>query len=281
VRTHGDVERPEEAAGRDHVCWFYEDGESFAAAARAYLQAGLERGDRLMWIGDDFGGRVGLPDAEALVARGALEVLPASSSYEAGQSFARCEQHTFYDDAVRRARADGYAGLCVVAEVTAMAADPVRSPELLRWEHLADRFIAGGSGMTAMCLYRDSDLPEETVKGLASIHPWARETADELPFRTWFDGARLCVAGCVDTFCAPRLAEVLAATPPDGSVVVLDLTGLEFADAAGVRVIARWSQELRGREVTVHLVGAPRFFRKMWHLLGYDQGAGAVLEPTG
>jgi ABC-type transporter Mla MlaB component len=263
------------------VCWFYDDGESFADAARAYLQAGLERGDRLMWIGDHFAARVGLPDAEELVERGTLQLLPTSSSYEAGQSFARGEQYAFYDDAVRRARADGYSGLCVVAELTAMAADPVRAPELLRWEHLADRFIAGGSGMTAMCLYRDTDVPEETVIGLASVHPWSRETADEPSFRTWFDGARLCLAGCVDTFCAPRLAEVLAATPPEGSAVVLDLAGLEFADAAGVRVIARWAEELQGREIALHLVGAPRFFRKMWHLLGYDHAVGAVLEAAG
>jgi hypothetical protein len=258
----------------------YATGESFAEAARAFFRAGLARGDRLMWIGDDFAGRVGLPEAEGLLARGALQLLPTSSSYESEQSFARAEQYDFYDAATRQARTDGYAGLCVVADVTQLAADPARAPELVRWEHLADRFIAEGSGMTAMCLYDGDRLAAATVIELAGVHPWVRLVAEEAPFRTWSDGTRLCLAGCVDTFSADRLASVLASVPIDGPVARLDLSALDYADAAAVRTIAGWTDQRHADGVRVELLGAPRFFRRIWHLLGCAHNAGVTFGES-
>jgi anti-anti-sigma regulatory factor len=257
----------------------YATGESFAEAARAYLRAGLARGDRLMWIGDDFAGRVGLAEAEDLLERGALQ-LPTSCSYEADPSFARGEQYAFYDAATRQARADGYAGLCVVADGTPMAEDPARAPELVRWEHLADRFIADGAGMTAMCVYDGDRLPAATVTELAGVHPWVRTITEDAPFRTWFDGSELRLAGCVDTFSADRLGAVLASTVADGSVARLDLSALEYADAAAVRAIAGWADQRQADGVRVQLLGAPRFFCRIWHLLGYAHNAGVTFGES-
>ena len=270
VRSHGVLSRAEQAANLDHVCWLYDAGESIAEAAQGYFRAGLTRGDRLMWVGDDFAHRVGLPGADTLVAEGALQLLPQSPSYEARQRFAGAEQYAFYDAATRQARAEGYTGLCVVAEVTATTADPDRCAELIRWEHLADRFIAGGSGMTAMCLYENDALRAETAAELATVHAWTRASGGEPPFRVWFDGARLCLTGSVDTFNAARLESVLATTPSDDGAVVLDLTELEFADAAATRTLARWALGLRRRDMPVRLEGTPRFLRKIWLLLGYE-----------
>jgi anti-anti-sigma regulatory factor len=258
----------------------YGAGQPFAEAARQYFAAGLARGDRLLWIGDDFPTDVGLPGAESLLARGALQLLPRSSSYEASaERFVPADQLAFYDAATRQARADGYHGLCVVAEVTEMAADPHRRADLVEWEHMADRFIADGSGMSAMCLYEGDRLPEETVTELATVHPW-NHTSEEPPFVVWFDGERLRLAGCVDTFHADRLGAVLQTTPVEGAEVVLDLADLEFVDAAGTRVIARWAQGMRARGVAVRLARAPRFFVRVWRLLGFDQAPLATFAET-
>jgi anti-anti-sigma regulatory factor len=270
VRAHGDLDGADRAAGRDHVCWVYSGDESFAEAARAYLHAGLTRGDRLLWVGDDFPGRVGLPGADALAARGALQLLPRASSYEARPRFTRTEQYAFYDAAVREARDHGYTGLCVVAEVTATAADPGGRAEFVRWEHLADRFIAESGGLTAMCLYEAGGLPAETLAELTAVHAWTRAPGSEPPFRLWFDGSRLCLAGSVDTFSAARLAAVLEATPTDGGAVVLDLSELEFADAAGTRVLAGWARQLADHTLRLTVVGAPHIFRRIWQLLAVD-----------
>ena len=265
MRAHGVIDRPDQAAGGDHVCWVYGTAESFAEAAREYLTAGLSRGDRLMWVGDDFTGQVDLPGAAALVASGALQLPRSSSAWR----FVPADQFTFYDTATRRARDEGYAGLCVVAEVTATAADPARHPELVRWEHLADRFIARGSGMSALCLYERDRLPAPAVTELATVHPWSR-AADEPPFRLWFDDGRLRLAGSVDTFCADRLATLLDGTPVDGPDAVLELSELQFVDAAGARVVARWAGDLADRGARLTVLGAPRIFRRIWQVLALD-----------
>jgi anti-anti-sigma regulatory factor len=112
--------------------------------------------------------------------------------------------------------------------------------------------------------------------------PEAAAAVEEPPFRVWFDGDRLHLAGCVDTFCADRLAAVLATTPVEGPVVVLDLGELEFIDAAGTRAVARWAERERAESAVVHLVRAPRYFQRVWHLLGFDQAAAAAFgEPVG
>ena len=83
----------------------------------------------------------------------------------------------FYDAATRRALATGYTGLRVVAEVSALAADPRPRLELVRWEHLADGYVVQGSGFTAMCVYR-SDLPAEALADVAVVAP-ARDPCPE------------------------------------------------------------------------------------------------------
>jgi hypothetical protein len=112
-------------------------------------------------------------------------------------------------------------------------------------------------------------------------HP-CPSTLGEPPFRVRSGGGRLRLTGCVDTFCAEGLAATLVGTPIDGSLVVLDLGGLEFADAAATRVVARWVQGLHAAGVAVHVTGAPHFFVRVWHLLAFDQVSPAVFgEPPG
>jgi anti-anti-sigma factor len=86
-------------------------------------------------------------------------------------------------------------------------------------------------------------------------------------FRLWFDEGALLVAGDVDRFTADRLARLLGTTHVDTAEVTLDLTRLQFIDLAGVRVIAAWAEDLRGRSAQLVLVGASRLFRRMWDIL--------------
>ena len=204
--------------GTDHLCWIYEDDESFDAAVERFLAGGLARGERLLCIGDDVVERLGgeyplLPGAGALVERGALELLTVAEAYDAAGAFSPERQFAYYQAQTQRALDDGYTGLRVLAELTALAADAQRRPELVRWEHLADAFMASGSGMTAMCAYR-ADLSSEALDDIASVHPVVHSADGGHPaFRVFFDGDRVVLAGSVDTFSADRLAHVLAASP--------------------------------------------------------------------
>ncbi|MGY1604864.1 MEDS domain-containing protein [Geodermatophilus sp. SYSU D00815] len=275
MRAEGLLTDPAGAAQADHVCWVYADADDFAAVARAYLEEGLARGDRLLWIGDPDHARTirtasgPLADVDGLMARGELTVLDVRAGYESSGAFTPEEQFAFYDAATRQARADGHHGLRVVADVSDLAADPERRPDLVRWEHLADEYMASGSGMVALCAYR-ADLGPEALAAVASVHPLVRPLDDGPPFRVWFDGDVLALGGCLDTFGAERLDRVLAGTHVDRPVVCLDLSRTEFVDVGGCRVLARWARRLEERGARLELVGASRVLRRMWDVLGFS-----------
>jgi anti-anti-sigma regulatory factor len=157
----------------------------------------------------------------------------------------------------------------VIAEVSALAADPAVRPELVRWEHVADDYIARGTGFTAMCAYR-AELAGEALADVASVHPLVHGPDGAPPFRVFFDGDRLVLAGSVDTFSAARLARVLASSPVDAGGVVLDLSLTEFVGVAACRVLARWAHDLRARGVQIEVRDASPLFQRMWRILALD-----------
>jgi anti-anti-sigma factor len=278
VRSSGSLDAVPRAGAADHVCWVHggDDDAVFDDAVRAFLAGGLERGERLLCVGERVIDSVRsevppMPDVERLVAGGTLQLMTVAEAYAATGDFSAEGQFAFYDAATRQAVAEGYAGLRVVAELSALAADDERRAELVRWEHLADRYVVQGPGMTAMCAY-SADLPDAVLADVTAAHPAAHAPAGLAQFYAFFDGDALALAGSVDLADADRLARVLARSPSAPSVL-LDLSRLEFADVAGSRVIARWATELRARGVPVEIRGASRLFRRIWHVLGLAEVA--------
>ena len=281
MRTHGRVAEVPEPGPADHVCWVYDDPRDLDAAAARFLQGGLARGERLLVVGEGmietlhrdtlpFGG------TDALLASGALEILDLSSAYAGSAEFTPERQLAFYDAATRRAIEDGYTGLRVAAEATALAAAPASLATLVRWERLADDFVAGGSGFTAMCAYR-SDLDSEALADLAAIHPVVHAPEVVPHFQVFHDDDRVVLTGSVDTFTAPRLGRVLVESPGARPAAVLDLSLLEFVDVAGCRVLARWASGLGG---PLQVTGASRLVQRIWPLLGLDAVAPVVFQGS-
>ncbi|MGY1633010.1 MEDS domain-containing protein [Geodermatophilus sp. SYSU D01186] len=283
MRTQGPVTEPVPVGPADHLCWVYDDAAALPAAAGRFLAAGLARGERLVFVGsDDDVARLHatpgpLGPLGDLLSDGRLVLLPLGEAYDGDGGFAPEQQLEFYDALTQQAIAAGHTGLRVVAELTRLAADPDRHAELVRWEHLADDFVAAGSGMSAMCAYQRGALAPEVLAGVAGVHPQVRTPSglahDVLaPFRVYVDGGRVAVAGSVDAFGADRLRRVLAHSPVlRTGTAVLDLTRLEFADAAGCRAIARWAQDRLAAGLDVAVVGVPPLFARVWGLLGYDR----------
>jgi anti-anti-sigma regulatory factor len=274
VRAEGLLTEPAEAAHADHVCWVYADADDLAETAHSYLEAGLARGERLLCIGEPvlrIGRTTGpLADVDGLRARGTLQVLVLEEAYRSTGTFTREEQLAFYEAATRAALQEGYSGLRVVAAASALAGDPADRAELLRWEHLADDFIASRSGMMALCAYR-ADLDGDALADMAAVHPLVHIADGDPPFRVWFDGGTLAVSGALDTFGADRLQRVLTGSHVDRPVVVLDLSRAEFVDVGGCRTLALWARRLEDRGARLELVGTSGVFRRMWDLLGFDE----------
>jgi anti-anti-sigma regulatory factor len=278
VRDCGVLEERDPLTDADHVCWVYDDPESFVDAAQRYLAVGLTKGERLMCVGDGLSADLrsaGEPfgSLDALAARGALTFDSVDETYVDEGALSPADQWAFYDAAVREARVAGFSGLRVVADVTPLARTARDRARLVQWEHLADEFIASGSGMVALCAYRRSALDPDAVADVTSVHPRVHAPLDRPSFRIWFDGTRVVLAGAVDTFGADRLARVLATSPVSGPTAVLDLSGLETVDVAGCRALATWARALAERGVRLRVQGAPRSVVRIWRLLGLDGSA--------
>jgi anti-anti-sigma factor len=271
MRSHGRASELPEVGATDHVCWVYAGEEDLDVAVGRFLDGALARGERVLGIGeavieslDRVSVRYG--GSEALAARGALETLTLDEVYAATGEFRRERQFGFHDAATHRAVTDGFTGLRVIAEGSLLAADPDLRAELIRWEHLADDYIAQGSRFTAMCAYR-SDLGPDALSDVASVHPVAR-TPDGVPaFRVFFDEDRVVLTGSVDAFSAAHLEKVLAASPIDGTSTLLDLGLLDFLDIAGCRVLARWARSLEDRGGRLEVTGASRLVQRVWDIL--------------
>ena len=275
MRAHGVLNAIPDAGTSDHVCWVYDDDAAFDEAVRKFLAGGLERGERLLCVGERVidvlrGQTSAFGDVDALVAEGAVETQTLAEAYAAAGPFLPENQLAFYDAATRRALDDGYRGLRVIAEITALAADPAVRPDLVRWEHVADDYIAQGTGFTAMCAYR-ADLPREALADVATVHPLVHGPDAVPPFRIFFDHDRLVLAGSVDTFSADRLARVLASSPVGSDGAVLDLAATQFMDVSSARVLARWARDLQARSVQVEVRDASPLFRRMWQILALDE----------
>jgi hypothetical protein len=282
VRAHGTLSDVPEAGASDHVCWVYDDDEAFDRAVEEFLMGGLERGERLLCVGERVieslqGLSLLARDVPSLIAAGVLETQTLAQAYEAAGPFLPENQLAYYEAATRRARAAGYRGLRVVAEVSVLAADADSRTELVRWEHVADDYIAQASGFTAMCAY-SGGLAREALADVASVHPLVH-APDGLPaFRVFFEEDRLVLAGSVDSFTAGRLARVLSSSPVGERGGVLDLRLAEFVDVAAARVIARWAQQLDARGLPLEVRGASPLVRRMWSVLALGEIAPVTFE---
>lgn len=283
MRGHGSVRELPEAAAADHLCWVHDDDAAFGAAVRAFLAGGLDRGERLLCVGERAISALDVPgsplgDVDGLRAGGVLETMAVAEAYAVTGALDADRQRAFYEAATRRARADGYHGLRVVAEVTELAADPGNVAELVRWEHAADEFIASGAGMSAMCAYR-GDLPAETLGGALAAHPSTHAPDHLSAWRLFFDADAVVLAGSVDTFTADRLAALLAGTPT-GARAVLDLGDLEFVDVAGCRALAGWAASLRARDIPLEIRDASLLTQRVWQVLRLDELAPVTFAGT-
>jgi anti-anti-sigma regulatory factor len=278
VRAAGLISDSADVTVADHVCWVDHDQAAFDAAVRDFAACGLDRSERLLAVGERVidslrRGRPPLGDLARLISQGSLETLTTAQAYGDADTFDPEGQLEFYDAATRRALRDGRSGLRVLADISPLAVDPARRTDLVRWEHLADDFVAHGPGMSAMCIY-GGDLDPDTLTEAASAHPLAHVPQVAVPsFRLFFEDGRLVIVGSVDTFDAGRLARLLATSPVPAPTATVDLSRVEFIDVAGCRTIGTWAQQLHRRGLPVSVVGASRLVRRMWQLLGLTEVA--------
>ncbi len=272
----------------DHVCWTFADGAGLGAAAVPYLDEGRRLGEQLLLVGTSrpalLAALEDLPDRDALLAGGQLQLQTTEDAYAAGTGLAPLEQVERYRGAVRTALAAGRTGLRVAADVTALARAGLHGLRQLHvYERLADGLM-GEVPMTALCLY-DASVGDAVLGPVAVLHP-VQHLGDRQPLAHLSGrGPALALHGEVDLAEAPHVATALVdaaggvAGGVDGGVpgeLVLDLAELHFLDVAGARALDGAVRELAGRGIRVRLVEARRAVRRCLDLFGLEAEGGEV-----
>jgi MEDS: MEthanogen/methylotroph, DcmR Sensory domain len=241
MREHGLVTSAAGLGLHGHACWAYGDDAELIRTAAEYLQDGARLGQKLLYVGP--------ADRLHLAADLGVEALPLSAFCELGRPTDPDGLLEVYTAATDAALAEGFSGLRVAADVTALAVDPACH---CRWESVADRFMAERP-LSALCCYDRRRLAPEVLRDLCSVHPVVNEA---VPFRIYATGDGLILEGEIDYFSSEALERVLPLAPADE---VLDLSGAGFIDHHGARVLC---------ESGVPLAGMPDSMRRACDLMG-------------
>lgn len=274
MRAHGQQASTKGLGVRDHACWAFEDEEEFRAAAIQYLNEGRRLGQRLFYVGRHSTERLreeisDLEEVDRLIDEGALQVLSLPAIHKLGEPLDPEAQLEVYAAHTEQALADGFTGLRVAAEATALVEDPATWEAHIRWEALADSYMAINP-LSALCAYDRSRLPEALVTDLARVHPVDNCPAELTPFRVYSKPGGVAIDGNVDQFCAEGLSRILGLLPGDDGGSIIDLAGLEFIDPNGLFALTRHLELHRQNNRPIEVWGAPYAARRLAEMLGIE-----------
>ena len=282
MRRHGALHSAADLGLADHACWAFADDDERRAAGTRYLADGRRLGQRLVYVGNARTGDLradlhGLEGRDALLADGALELRSLPDVCQLGRPIDPDEQLAVYAAETDRALADGYTGLRILAEVTALMADPALRPAHARWEAMADAYMADHP-MSALCCYDRREVADADLADVACVHPLVHGPEQLAPFRLFARPGGLALEGEVDFFTADVLDRLLAlATRPDvdaeadvaqADVTELDVAELGFADHRAVRTLARHGGRFADGGGRLRLLGASPSILRLARTMG-------------
>ncbi len=244
------------APSHTHLCPVFDDHAEFRAAAVDFLADGLASGARVRYVAPaaedtlraELEPLMRMPQA---ARPGAVEILSVASSYAGLDACVDAQtQVEAYAADTRAALADGFTGFRVAAEATVLVRTPAQLDAFARYEHQVDRLMSR-IPFTAMCGYRRAELGDDAVGQLACLHPGG--STEQAPFRLHATrNADIALSGELDLTTVHRFATAVDHTGLVTGVaeVVVDATGLEFADHRNLLVLERMADRY-GRTVVL------------------------------
>jgi len=221
MRNHGTRFEIIRMRPHDHIGWVFSGPDEFASLAAPFLGEGAALGERLMFVAEN-------PELDVYAAMtehldpAVLQVASISEVYGASGVVDAPTQRATFAGAMAEALADGYSGIRVAADNSTLVTDPERLDAWIRWELVADRFMAENH-VTGLCAFNRDKVKIDTLRHLATLHPLT-SSSDPLPqFRLYVADGSLSIEGEVDEFAVDHL-ELALSTLPRGTAVVVDLT---------------------------------------------------------
>jgi anti-anti-sigma regulatory factor len=251
---------PAELAAHDHVAWAGCGLDALYGVAVTAFGAAVRRGQQLMFVADDPDPErlAGLADRDDLLDRGALQLVSVSDTYAEPMDMAA--QQAGFETALDAALAEGYTGICVVADNSESACGDDFAA-WLEWEATADR-LQSRRPITGICFFDTERVPEERLADVATLHPVVSDDLGAASYRLFADEGVVRVIGDLDTFGAARLERILQSAPPltDG---VIDVADVGFIDHAALLTLNR----VAAAGDTLRIRGAKPIVRRLWDLL--------------
>ena len=164
----------------DHVCTLFSSPEEQLSAAVEYIQQGLDRHERCLYVcseqtPDEF--RAALAAAGIDVAReeakGALILLTKESGHLEGGSFSPLRMISMLRNAVEDALKDGFEGLCAAGDMTWLLDDAPGSEQIAEYEALLNHFYHNNRAL-GLCQYNRRRLPAAILDHGLATHPTIR-----------------------------------------------------------------------------------------------------------
>lgn len=174
----------------DHICTIYSSPEEQLSAAIEYVKAGLERGERCLYVcgehaPDQFRSALQAAgvDVVAEEKRGALILITKHEGHLEGGSFSPDRMIRKLDQAVNDALAAGFKGLAAAGDMNWVLEQAAGTESLAEYESRLNDFYAKSHAL-GLCQY-SAQLPKEFLDHCIATHPLIRmdgPVAFENPF---------------------------------------------------------------------------------------------------
>ena len=160
-----------------HLCVVYESEEEQFAAALPFLKAGLDRGEKCLYVADENTAETTLCHARSLdldiddaLKNGAFEILGERECYVQNGIFDPDSMISYLGFATDRAVAAGYSGFRVLGEMSWALGANLGNERLLEFESKLNTFLASKPA-TVVCQYNRRLFPPEIILGVLRTHP--------------------------------------------------------------------------------------------------------------
>ncbi|MBV8563225.1 MAG: MEDS domain-containing protein [Actinobacteria bacterium] len=262
----------------DHACLVYDSDERRDQALLAFLGAGLERGERVLYLsrGDDD------PVAGALLGSGSpgqAVVVPADDCYVFDGAFDPELALDGFARSVEDAHDNGFGTMRSAGGPPPSVTRNGSSDLLPGYERRAARLFSSGK-LVSLCAYDCRCVPQAALLAIIDAHPivvYAMGTDARLDVRATGAGS-LALSGWLDLTTLGGLTEPLARAVGHGGDVSVDLEAVDFVDVACLRLFAEAAHVLHARSRRLILEHAPAPVPNVLRLLALHPEEGLVLQ---
>ena len=172
----GPVEPLDGRDSHDHLALIYEDETEQFAAAVPFIEQGLERGERCMYIADENSKAEVLAamrdagvDVDVAMASGTLTLHTKQDTYCRNGEFDPDDMIAFIESAIEEA-VEEYEALRITGEMTWIFGENPCVADLVEYEGRLNRLIPD-ENCIALCQYNRERFPPEVLRDIVRTHP--------------------------------------------------------------------------------------------------------------